>query len=110
VGARFDSSYSGIGELLNSELILSVMEQIAGRARDRAVALAPVGGEGDPHPGRYKGGFRVEAHRHGGAKRDRAEAILRNGTPEAFYVEFGTSKQEAHHIVLRSMYEAAGNL
>jgi hypothetical protein len=106
VSARFDSSYSGIGELLNSELMVSVMQQLADRARDRAVALAPVGGEGDPHPGRYKEGFRVEAHRHGGAKRDRAEAILRNGTPEAFYVEFGTSKQHAHHILLRAMFEA----
>lgn len=108
--ARFDSSYSGIGELLNSDLIVDVMRQIAEKAMALAVARAPVGIEDDSHRGRYKASFEVEVKRHGGVKGDRAEGTLRNFAPEAFYVEKGTSKQRAHHIVLRSMYEAAGSI
>lgn len=95
----------GMAEFLQSDMLSRSFEEIGRRVQTHAELIAPVGGSGDPHRGRYKAAFSTDVHKFGGYKHDRVELVLRNSSPEAFYVEFGTSDQEAHHIVLRAAVE-----
>lgn len=105
-GSTFDASYTGIGEMLRSTFMLREMARRAEKVRDEAIRSAPVGKRQDRHPGRYKASFHLEQTTHGGAHGDRAAAYVYNDAPEAFYVEFGTSRQQGRHI-LRNALNAA---
>jgi hypothetical protein len=96
--------------LLNSEGMQRVVKHYADKIKDRAEVIAPVGSPAEPdeHVGRYKRSFSVEVHTHGGATRDRAEAIVSNDSPEAVYVEFGDRGSEPYHTLLRAAIEARG--
>ena len=103
MGARFNASYKGIGELLRSPAMEKDMRRRAEAIKRRAEETAPVGdARTDPHAGRYRDSFKVESGRDGGIKNDRAYGRVVNDAPEAFYVEYGTSKQEARHILLNA--------
>lgn len=100
----FNASYQGIGDMLRSEFMRVEMERRANRIRDAAVAEAPVGTPpDDTHPGRYKASFRVESGTRGGWKHDRAYAEVVNDAPEAFYIEYGSSKITARHVLAHAM-------
>ena len=67
----YNSDHSGMAELLQSEMLMRVVEYYADDIMNRAIAMAPVGDPAeDEHPGRYKASFHVRSHRYGGATRD----------------------------------------
>lgn len=107
--AGFNASYAGIADLLNAPFMVAEMRRRAERVAARAAATAPVGNPAtDRHAGRYKASFRVESGAGGGVNHDRAYGRVINDAPEAFYVEFGTSRQEARHTLRNALHEAAG--
>ena len=102
MAARFKMNRKGVGQLLRSEMIRADLVRRAGEIKATAVALSPVGGAGDEHPGQYKGNWEVDSTRRGGRRRDRAVAYVRNGTYYARWVEYGTERVPAHHVLLRA--------
>jgi hypothetical protein len=109
VGAKFRASYSGIGQMLKSAEMEAAMLQRAEQIKARAEATAPVGDpRTDPHAGRYRDSFKVESGREGGRNKDRAYGRVENDSPEAFYVEYGTSKIEARHTLLNAAQHLEG--
>jgi len=90
MAARFKMKRKGVGELLRSEMI---RVDLGGRRQEIesvAVALSPVGGPG------------------GGRRRDRAVAYVRNGAYYARWVEYGTERVPAHHVLLRAAQAGGG--
>lgn len=67
-----------------------------------AVAISPVGGRGDPHPGLYKGAWKTSSTRRGGRNGDRAVAYVTNTSSYARIVEYGSERVRAHHVLLRA--------
>lgn len=106
--ARFKMSKKGVGQLLRSRMIQADMLARAERIEAAAVALAPVGGPGDPHPGAYKASFTVTTTARGGRRKDRATATVRNTAYYARWVEYGTEKVRAHHVLLRAAQAGGG--
>jgi hypothetical protein len=108
-GSTLSFSYAAGGELLRSDFMEAHMRERAGRMKDFAEAIAPVysGRGGDRHRGRYKAGFEVSSTREGGVRNDRAAGYLTNTSPEAVYVEFGTSRQRGHHTLREAMISGA---
>ena len=102
MAARFRMSRRGVGQLLKSRMIQADMLHRAERIEDAAIALAPVGGPADPHPGRYKASFYVTTTARGGRRRDRATATVGNSAYYARWVEYGTERVPAHHVLLRA--------
>ncbi|MEU5976388.1 HK97 gp10 family phage protein [Streptomyces sp. NPDC047315] len=102
MAARFRPSHRGIGELLRSEMIRRDLVRRANRIKSTAETIAPVGGPGDPHPGRYKASVVVTSTTRGGRRRDRAVAYATNTAPYARWVEYGTERVPAHHVMLRA--------
>lgn len=100
--ARFKMSNKGVGQLLRSEMVRLEMVRRAELIKSTAESIAPVGGAGDPHPGHYKSSFNVTSTRRGGRNRDRATATVTNNAYYAQFVEYGTEKVPAHHVLLRA--------
>jgi hypothetical protein len=101
----FTPDHRGVGDLLNSDGMRDAMDAHGQEIRMRAETIAPVyTGRGAHHPGRYKASFHVRSHLHGGATNDRAEAVVYNNAPEAFYVEFGHWGAEPEHIMARAAF------
>jgi hypothetical protein len=103
----YNPDHAGMRRFLNSASMQLAVSHYAEKIRDRAEAIAPVGSpwEPDEHAGRYKASFSVEVHTHGGATNDRAEATVRNDSPEAIYVEYGDRGAEPYHTLLRAAIE-----
>lgn len=106
--ARFTMSKPGVGQLLRSPEMLAEMLRRAERIKAAAEAISPIGGPGDPHPGRYKGGFKTTSTSRGGRRRNRATATVYNDVPYARWVEYGTERGPAHHVLLRAALAAGG--
>ncbi len=102
MAARFKMKRKGVGQLLRSEMIRADLVRRAENIKTTAVAISPVGGAGDDHPGQYKGAWEVDSTRRGGRRRDRAVAYVRNPTYYARWVEYGTERVPAHHVLLRA--------
>src|SRR5690606_40494673 len=100
--ARVRVNRQGVGRLLRSEMIRAAMVHRAERIKAQAVALSPVGSSGDPHPGQYKGAWQVSSTLRGGRRGDRAVAYVRNPVFYARWVEYGTERVPAHHVLLRA--------
>lgn len=96
---RFDASFPGIARLLRSEMIGKALLERAEAVKSRAEEISPVGDETDPHAGRYKASFETEL----GQKLGRAEAIVRNTSPEAIRVEKGNSNIVGYHVLMRAI-------
>jgi hypothetical protein len=101
--ATYTPDHSGMGQLLNSDMMRDAMEQRALEIKMRAEVIAPVDMK-SKHPGRYKASFHVRSHLHGGVTNDRAEAVVYNDAPEAFYVEFAHWGAEPEHILVRAAF------
>jgi hypothetical protein len=103
VAARFKASYSGVGQLLRSDMMEREMLRRANLIRNVAEGIAPVGTPpGDPHPGVYKAAIVVASTKRGGRRRDRAAATVTNTAYYARWVEYGTERVPAHHVMLRA--------
>jgi len=101
VAARFKMKRQGIGQMLRMPSMEAEMRRRAEIIKDVAQAISPVN-EGGPHPGRYKGSWEVDSTTRGGRRRDRAVAYVRNTAYYARWVEYGTEKVPAHHVLLRA--------
>ena len=106
MAAKFKASHKGIGELLRSRMIEADMLHRAEKIAAAAEAIAPVyRGAGHVH---YKDSFRVTSTSRGGRRRDRAVAYVTNTSPHARFVEYGTERVQAHHVMLRAAQAGAG--
>lgn len=94
-------------EVLNADFMEAHVVTLAEGAKAVAEAIAPEYAEG-PHPGRYKGAFKVKHGKNGGEHSDRAFAILYNDAPEALDAEFGTENNDAHHTLTHSLDSIPG--
>jgi hypothetical protein len=104
--SSFNSSYSGIGDMLRADFMVEEMRTRGEAVKAAAEAAAPVYEQG-PHPGRYKEAFEVHAGIRAGRK-PRAHVIVENTSPEALFVEFGNKNVTAHHTLTRAL-DAAGD-
>jgi len=102
VAAKFKMSRKGVGQLLRSDMVQAEMVRRAEVIKSVAVSLSPVGGAGDPHPGQYRESWTVTSRRRGGERRNRATATVRNTAYYARWVEYGTERVPAHHVLLRA--------
>lgn len=102
MAARFKVSRKGVGQLLRSPMVQAEMLRRAEVIKSTAIALSPTGGAGDPHPGQYRASWSTDSTARGGRRRDRATAAVRNTAPHARWVEWGTEKVPAHHVLLRA--------
>ena len=107
MSARFRPDHRGVGEMLRSGMIEGACVLYAEGIKAYAEAISPVGSERDKDsvPGRYKASFHVRHHSRGGATNDRAEAVVYNDSPEAFYVEFAKWGSEPYRILTRAANE-----
>jgi hypothetical protein len=101
--AEFRPDHTGVGEMLNSQMMQDGMLVIAEEIRVRAEGTSPIDTHG-PHPGRYRASWHVRVHDHGGATYDRAEAVVYNDSPEAPFVEWGQWGNEPEHILARAAF------
>lgn len=106
MAAKFKMSTRGVGQLLRSPEMEAEMRRRAELIKSVAESIAPVGGPADPHPGMYKGSFDVTSTSRGGRRKDRATATVRNLAYYARWVEYGTDKVPAHHVLLRAALAA----
>lgn len=92
--------------MLRSQFMQDAMQLHAEAIRIRAEAISPVDTKG-PHPGRYLASFHIRVHERGGAKNDRAEAVVYNDSPEAPFVEWAHWGAEPEHILARAAFVRA---
>ena len=95
--ATFTPDHAGVGRMLRAQFMQDAMSRRADDIKYRAISIAPVGVEDeDKHSGRYKASFHTRVRSHGGATLDRAEAVVYNDSPEAYWVEFGHRGREPY--------------
>jgi hypothetical protein len=107
---KFTASYTGIGEMLCAPFMVADMAIRAEKGMALGQLIAPVyhGRGGDPHRGRYRASFVMEAGVRQ-RKTRRAYGRVSNLAPEAFYVEYGTRNNEAHHVMLKVLDAMSGH-
>lgn len=110
MAARFKMSTRGVGQLLNSPEISGEMLRRATRIKAVAEGISPVGGPGDPHPGQYKRSWYVKVERKavGRSRKKRPVGVVGNSVYWARWVEWGTEKVPAHHVLLRGAQAGGG--
>lgn len=107
MAARFRLKRRGVGELLRSPMIEGEMLRRAQVIKSAAEGTSPVyAGPRDPTPGLYKASWETDSTRRGGRRRDRAVAYVRNTSRYARFVEYGTERVPAHHVLLRAAQTA----
>jgi len=99
--ARFRANRKGIGEMLRMPGMQAEMLRRAETIKTMAVATSPVDPR-SPHPGHYKASWETDSTTRGGRRRDRAVAYVRNTSYYARWVEYGTERVPAHHVLLRA--------
>lgn len=103
--ARFKMSTRGVGQLLRSPMVEAEMLRRAEVIKGVAEAISPVGeAASDPHPGLYKSSWRatVEQKAVGRSRKKRPVGVVSNSAPYARWVEYGTERVHAHHVLLRA--------
>lgn len=101
MAARFRMKRKGVGRLLRSPAVRAEMLRRAEVIKTVAVGMSPVD-EGGPHPGQYKASWTTSSRARGGRNRDRATATVSNSSYYARWVEYGTERVPAHHVLLRA--------
>lgn len=109
MAARFKMKRKGVGQMLRMPSMEAEMRRRAALIRDIAQAISPVDAR-SPHPGHYKASWEVDSTSRGGRRRDRATATVRNTAYYARWVEYGTEKVPAHHVLLRASQIGGSNL
>jgi len=110
MAARFKMSTRGVGQLLNSPEISAEMLRRAEVIKGAAEAISPVGGPGDPHPGQYKLSWYAKVDRKaiGRSRKKRPVGVVGNSAYYARWVEYGTERVRAHHVLLRAAQAGGG--
>lgn len=101
MAARFKMDRKGVGEMLRMPGMQAEMLRRANVIKGIGVATSPVD-ENSPRPGHYKGSWETDSTSRGGRRRDRAVGYVRNTAHYARWVEYGTEKVPAHHVLLRA--------
>jgi hypothetical protein len=100
-GPKYRLDRAGLQEhLLNAPFMVEEMRRRAELGKEYAISVAP---DAPPLGEGYIASFEVEAGTHGGIHHDRAHATLRNSDDAAVYVEFGTERTQAQHVLLSAM-------
>lgn len=107
MAARFRMKRAGVGEMLRMPGMQAEMLRRAEAIKSIAEATSPVY-EG-PQGGRYKASWETDSTNRGGRRRDRAVAYARNTAYYARWVEYGTERVPAHHVLLRAAQAGGGN-
>ncbi|WP_306317206.1 MULTISPECIES: HK97 gp10 family phage protein [unclassified Streptomyces] len=100
MAARVKLKRKGVGEMLRMESMQAEMERRAEVIKSVAVAISPV--YRGPTGGRYKASWKVSSRKRGGVRKNRATATVRNNSYYARWVEYGTERVPAHHVLLRA--------
>jgi hypothetical protein len=108
MAARFKMKRKGVGQMLRTPSMQAEMLRRAERIKTTAVATSPVDGSG-PDAGHYKASWSTASTNRGGRRRDRAVAYVRNSAYYARWVEYGTERVPAHHVLLRAAQSGGGN-
>lgn len=98
---KFQWDYKGAGELLVSEGMQAEMRRRADKVMAAAVADAPYDAKSTDGT-HYKDSFEVSSGVREGKTR-RAYGRVENTDEAAFYVEYGTRNNPAHHTLLRAL-------
>lgn len=102
--ATFRASYAGIGAMLRAPWMLENMVERAEIVARYAQETAPVGaGTPNDPAGGYRSGFKVVPVVRGGAKRNRAEALVVNDDSAAVHVEYGSAANPGRHTLLKAL-------
>lgn len=101
MAARLTVKRKGIGKMLRMSSMQAEMLRRAEAIKAVAVSLSPVD-QNSPHPGHYKASWETDSTKRGGRRQDRAQATVRNTAYYARWVEYGTEKVPAHHVLLRA--------
>lgn len=107
MAARFRMKRKGVGEMLRMPGMQAEMLRRAELIKSVAQATSPVY-EG-PQGGHYKSSWETDSTSRGGRRRDRAVAYVRNGAYYARWVEYGTERVPAHHVLLRAAQIGGSN-
>jgi hypothetical protein len=91
----------GVGRMLRMPSMQAEMLRRAEVIKGVAIGLSPVD-ENSPRPGHYKESWETDSTARGGRRRDRATATVRNTAYYARWVEYGTERVPAHHVLLRA--------
>lgn len=108
MAARFKMKRAGVGEMLRMPGMQAEMLRRAEVIKGIAEATSPVD-ERSPEPGHYKASWSTDSTNRGGRRRDRAVAYVRNSASYARFVEYGTERVPAHHVLLRAAQEGGRN-
>lgn len=100
MAARFRMKRAGVGEMLRMPGMQAEMLRRAERIKSVAQATSPV--YAGPQGGHYKASWETDSTSRGGRRRDRAVAYVRNPAYYARWVEYGTERVPAHHVLLRA--------
>lgn len=108
MAARFKMKRKGVGEMLRMPSMQAEMLRRAERIKAIAEATSPVYEQG-AQAGHYKESWETDSTPRGGRRRDRAVAYVRNTSHYARFVEYGTEKVPAHHVLLRASQTGGGD-
>ena len=103
--ARFKMKSRGVNELLHSPMIQSEILRRAEVIKSVAISISPVGAAAwDPHPRLYRESWHAEIREKpvGRSQKRRPVAVVWNSAPYARWVEYGTERVPAHHVLLRA--------
>ena len=106
--ARFKMNNKGVGQMLRMPAMQAEMLRRAEVIKGVAEGLSPVD-ENSPTPGHYKESWETDSTARGGRRRDRAVAYVRNTAYYARWVEYGTERVHAHHVLLRAAQSGGRN-
>lgn len=107
MAARFRMKRTGVGEMLRMPGMQAEMLRRANVIKGIAQATSPV--YGGPQGGRYKAAWETDSTPRGGRRRDRAVGYVRNTSYYARWVEYGTERVPAHHVLLRAAQSGGPN-
>lgn len=108
MAARFKMKRTGVGQMLRMPGMQAEMLRRAQVIEALAIASSPVD-DSSPQAGHYKSSWSTDSTNRGGRRRDRAVAYVRNSAHYARFVEYGTERVPAHHVLLRAAEEGGRN-
>jgi hypothetical protein len=112
MAARFKLRPRGVWALLNSPMIEAELLRRAELIKGAAVAISPVGDAAmDSHSGHYKESWDATVKRKGVGRsnKKRPVGVVSNSAYYARWVEYGTEKVPAHHVLLRAARAGGGS-